>query len=88
MAPGELLPTVEQLKKKYNVSQVTINGVRANSIWIDDMTVGRMATRHLLDLGHERIVIMLSKPPNPASSKRLQGWTRPCARPASPITRS
>jgi DNA-binding GntR family transcriptional regulator len=34
MAPGELLPTVEQLKKKYNVSQVTINGVRANSIWI------------------------------------------------------
>ena len=50
------------------------DGVRANSIWIDDKMVGQMATQHLLDLGHERIVVMLSEPSNPSSLGRMRGW--------------
>jgi len=49
-------------------------GVRANSIWVDDLVVGQMATKHLLDLGHTRIGVMLSEPPNPSSSRRMRGW--------------
>jgi LacI family transcriptional regulator len=49
--------------------------VKASSIWVDDLVVGQMATRHLLDLGHRSIVVMLSEPPNPSSSLRLHGWS-------------
>jgi len=51
------------------------DAVQANSIWVDDLVVGQMATQHLLDLGHRRIVVMLSEPPNPSSTSRLHGWS-------------
>ena len=51
------------------------DAVKASSIWVDDMQVGQLATKHLLDLGHRRIAVMLSEPPNPSSSLRLHGWS-------------
>jgi len=48
--------------------------VNRDSIWVDDFAVGRLAAQHLLKLGHERILIMLSEPPNPSMSMRMQGW--------------
>jgi DNA-binding LacI/PurR family transcriptional regulator len=52
------------------------DAVKASSLWVDDLMVGRMATRHLLDLGHRQIVVMLSEPPNPSSSLRMRGWSQ------------
>lgn len=48
--------------------------VKASSLWVNDIEVGQMATQHLLELGHKKIAVMLSEPPNPSSSSRLQGW--------------
>jgi LacI family transcriptional regulator len=48
--------------------------VRAGSLWVDDIAVGQMATKHLLDLGHRNIALMLSEPYNPSSTNRLKGW--------------
>ncbi|TXI78584.1 MAG: GntR family transcriptional regulator [Cupriavidus sp.] len=48
--------------------------VRVSAVWVDDVEVGRQATRHLLDLGHRRIAVMLSEPYNPSATARMQGW--------------
>lgn len=48
----------------------------ADSIWVDDVTVGEVATQHLQELGHKRIAVMLSEPYNPSSSARLHGWKK------------
>ena len=48
--------------------------IKAGSVWVDDLAVGKTATRHLLELGHKRIAVMLSEPPNPSSAARLRGW--------------
>ncbi|MEJ0001439.1 MAG: substrate-binding domain-containing protein [Verrucomicrobiota bacterium] len=50
------------------------DAVKAHSVSINDLLVGQMATKHLLDLGHRRIVAMSSEPPNPSNSLRLEGW--------------
>ncbi|HEX4084413.1 MAG TPA: substrate-binding domain-containing protein [Chthoniobacteraceae bacterium] len=55
-------------------------GVRAGSVWVDDLAVGLLATGHLLELGHRRIAVMLSEPPNPSSSTRLEGWRQAMAK--------
>ncbi|GAT33042.1 DNA-binding transcriptional regulator, LacI/PurR family [Terrimicrobium sacchariphilum] len=47
---------------------------KASAVWVDDSEVGRLATRHLLDLGHTHIAAMLSEPYNPSATARLQGW--------------
>ena len=51
------------------------DAVKAHSVTINDFLVGQTATRHLVDLGHRRIVAMLSEPPNPSNSLRLDGWS-------------
>lgn len=51
-------------------------GSNAASIWVDDTAVGKLATTHLLELGHKRIAVMLSEPYNPSSSARLHGWKK------------
>ena len=51
-------------------------GSNADSIWVDDVAVGQVATNHLLELGHKRVAVMLSEPYNPSSSGRLHGWKK------------
>lgn len=48
--------------------------VQRDSVWVDDVAVGRLATQHLQKLGHSRILVMLSEPSNPSSTARMQGW--------------
>jgi LacI family transcriptional regulator len=49
-----------------------------STVMIDDVEGGRVATRHLLDLGHERIAFIGEEPDNPlgftASKDREQGY--------------
>ncbi len=40
----------------------------------DDHAVGRMATDHLLGLGHKRVMAFLSEPPVSGMQRRLAGW--------------
>ncbi len=51
------------------------DAVKAHTVTINDLMVGQMATKHLLDLGHRRIIAMPSEPPNPSNSLRLDGWS-------------
>lgn len=40
----------------------------------DDLEVGRLAARHLLDLGHEKVVAFLSEPAHAVMRRRVAGW--------------
>ena len=50
--------------------------VKAGYVWVDDLSVGQVATNHLLELGHKKIAVMLSEPANVSSTLRLQGWRK------------
>ena len=49
-------------------------GLKTNFVWVNDRAVGRLATEHLLGVGHRRIAVMLSEPVNASSSQRMSGW--------------
>jgi len=49
-------------------------GLRIRSIVLDDYEVGRLATSHLLKLGHRRILAMTSEPHSGLASQRLLAW--------------
>ncbi len=78
MMPGSIPRHLEQplnsSRRPIVVLRDKPEGVKANYVWVDDRMVGRVATEHLLSLGHKRIAVMLSEPPNPSSSQRLSGW--------------
>ena len=44
------------------------------SVAEDDFAVGRLATEHLLELGHGRVVAFQSEPALPVMRRRLAGW--------------
>lgn len=46
----------------------------ARAVSLDDYSVGKLATQHLLQLGHRRILALMSEPPTWHSSRRLAGW--------------
>jgi LacI family transcriptional regulator len=56
----------------------TTDGPRFPTVLTDDVEGGRIATRHLLALGHERIAFLGDEPDNPlgfvSSSEREQGY--------------
>ena len=77
---GDLQMSADQVKA-FNGSRKPIVFLRdrpakvtRDSVWVDDMAVGRIGTQHLQKLGHSRILVMLSEPPNPSSTARMQGW--------------
>jgi LacI family transcriptional regulator len=49
-------------------------GLNVGSVRIDDVQIGELATRHLMELGHQRILLFLSEPMAPSGSLRAQGW--------------
>ena len=72
--PDQLAKTLNSLRQPLVILRDNPESVRANYIWVDDRAVGRMATEHLLALGHRRIAILLSEPVNASSSSRMRGW--------------
>jgi DNA-binding LacI/PurR family transcriptional regulator len=49
-------------------------GLRVGSVRIDDSQIGDLATRHLIELGHRRILLFLSEPMAPSGRLRAEGW--------------
>jgi len=48
--------------------------LRIGSVRIDDRQIGELATRHLIELGHRRILLFLSEPMAPSGQLRADGW--------------
>ncbi|MEJ0001466.1 MAG: substrate-binding domain-containing protein [Verrucomicrobiota bacterium] len=72
--PPHLTQPLNSLRKPLVLMRDKPEGVKASFVWVDDRAVGRMATEHLLELGHRRIAVMLSEPVNSSSSQRMMGW--------------
>lgn len=52
----------------------TLNGPGLFSLDFDNFSGGRMATEHLIDLGHRRIALITGDPLHPDSNERLRGY--------------
>lgn len=52
----------------------TLNGPGLFSLDFDNFTGGRIATRHLIDLGHRRIALITGDALHPDSNERLRGY--------------
>ena len=72
--PAHLVKALQSSRKPLVFLRERPEGIQSSLVWVDDREVGNMATNHLLGLGHRRILIMLSEPPNASSSLRLLGW--------------
>jgi len=74
-------PLPDHIKKAMRSSEKPIVFLRARpphpgarAVSLDDYSVGKLATQHLVKLGHRRIVALMSEPPTWHSSRRLAGW--------------
>jgi LacI family transcriptional regulator len=70
--PLELIGPLLQAKIPVVVLEHDLPGV--NCIAIDELAGGRMATQHLLDLGHRQIAMLKHAPTSALSSQRLVGY--------------
>lgn len=70
----EYLEVLEGAGMPYVVVKRHIPGRRMNCVVSDDVTGARIATEHLLDLGHERIGFVCAKPHITISQERLAGY--------------
>lgn len=71
---GPLYSLVEDTRKPVVMlwEKAPIRG--AMSVADDDLKLGSMATKHLLKLGHKKVVAFLSEPLTPSTQRRLAGW--------------
>lgn len=72
--PVHLVKAIQSCRKPLVFLRERPDDVPSSMVSVNDRAVGHMATEHLLELGHRRILIMLSEPSNPSSSLRLLGW--------------
>jgi DNA-binding LacI/PurR family transcriptional regulator len=76
-SPAELRELVDRGMHVVTIGQQT---EVCPSVGIDDVEVGRIATEHLLDLGHERIGIIAGQPEDPLDfvvpRRRQEGYER------------
>lgn len=49
-------------------------GYEENSVFIDNVAAARLATRHLIELGHRRIAHICGRPDHPDAHDRRQGY--------------
>jgi len=71
---GEYLEVLEAAGLPYVVVKRHIPGRRMNCVVSDDVAGAKMATEHLLDLGHERIGFVCAKPHITVGAERLAGY--------------
>jgi LacI family transcriptional regulator len=72
--PLELIGPLLKARIPVVVLEHDLPGV--NCIAIDELAGGRMATQHLLDLGHRRIAMLKHAPTSALSSQRLIGYQK------------
>jgi DNA-binding LacI/PurR family transcriptional regulator len=70
----EYLEVLEAAGMPYVVVKRHIPGRRMNCVVSDDVAGARIATEHLLDLGHERIGFVCAKPHITVGAERLAGY--------------
>ena len=82
-APGEMNPHLLQSLNKGTPPLVLLDreypDLLADSVAVDDVGGGYMATKHLLDLGHRRIGIMCGIPGLSTTVGRLRGYKKALA---------
>jgi len=71
---GEHLDILERAGMPYVLIKRHIPGRRMNCVISDDVTGARMATSHLLELGHRRIGFVCGKPHLTLNRERLAGY--------------
>lgn len=58
------------------VADGELDSLHISGVWIDNFEGGYKATKHLIDLGHERIAIILGPEDAPESRLRFNGYKR------------
>src|ERR1051326_4753960 len=71
----DLIFRIEKQKIPYVLIDRTFPGLTANFVGMDDEAVGRVATRHLIEIGC-RNVAHIRGPENSAGNRRLEGYRR------------
>jgi LacI family transcriptional regulator len=79
-APGALNPELLRMLKKSGIPLVLLDReytkLGTDSVVVDDVGGGYMATRHLLDLGHRRIGIIRGIPGVSTTDGRVEGYRK------------
>lgn len=58
------------------VADGELDSLNISGVWIDNFKGGYKATKHLIDLGHEKIAILLGPEDGPESKLRFNGYKR------------
>lgn len=77
--PKDVYEMLEQQKYPFVLLDTNLKGMENSGVGSSNGTIGRMATEHLLDLGHRRIAYIKGYP-GVSSDQRFQGYTRALAR--------
>jgi DNA-binding LacI/PurR family transcriptional regulator len=72
--PAQLCKTMRTSEKPVVCLRQSPPYPEARSILLDDRAIGRLAARHLAEVGHRRITAMLSEPHSHHSEARLEGF--------------
>jgi len=78
-ASRETLATLLHQKFPFVVVDVPQTGLKTPYVGNDQMEAGRLATHHLLELGHRRIAIIRGYHENPGSEERITGYRKALA---------
>ncbi|MBC2602615.1 substrate-binding domain-containing protein [Puniceicoccus vermicola] len=77
--PVDVYAMLEQQKYPYVLLDLNIKGLSCSGVGNSNGAIGRLATEHLLELGHQRIAYLKGYP-GPSSDQRYQGYVRALAR--------
>ncbi|MEO0515427.1 MAG: LacI family DNA-binding transcriptional regulator [Planctomycetota bacterium] len=72
--PDHLRSALRNPDKPTVVVNEIVDGLEAPSITIDENSSGRQAVNHLADLGHRKILAIMSEPPAGMVQARIAGW--------------
>lgn len=72
--PAHLLNALRRPRKPLVIIQDPPPGLGISSVRIDDEQVGRMAVEYLAQIGHRRILLLISEPHSPSNNLRSAGW--------------
>ena len=87
-SPGHLSPELLRTLKKSSPPVLLLDreypALRTDSVTVDDVGGGYLATQHLLELGHRRIAIISGLPGVSTTDGRLQGYEKALAQAGIP----
>lgn len=72
--PGEVAELLASLSVPYVFIKKKTLDHAVNAVWMDHRQHARLATEHLLQLGHRRIGLLLARPESHSAQERYQGY--------------